>query len=223
MIPSRALARAIRSAAETGHLTPGDVSITARQLRDVPNWRELVNPWAVGLGNPCGSLVVVGWGKLASLIALAWGGDARQLLGPKTMLANPAERVFDLSYVLDLSSLPAKAMSAGATALHPSRESYLSELLQSVEKARVLLFHGRPRHGGWDAARMRLGARFLGLTVADFASGLIEEPVPGENRIKWIGNGSRGVLFTVHLTHAVGRSYWDRVGAVMRSIVPKPR
>ncbi len=279
---ARPLARALEQVLETRRLTAAEVRIPMDAFCWAEGHPELLNTWAVGLGNPAAPFVVVGpepryaldrfeflleglllqalwltnagvdvaagildrpvwselpfqrypndlyeepsrstWGRVASLIARAWGGDTRELLRPKHTESNPAPHLFDDAYLLDLGTVPPYWKPHAATPLS-ERESFLGGLLASMPKTRLLIIHGRQDDADWSAMHPRLAARYLGLPLQDVTNCLqTERPTRTWDELQWFLHGDRGVLFTVPLAHAVEDGYWKRAIEIIQLLMPE--
>lgn len=280
---ARAVAQTLDHVLRTRQLAPGDLRIPTAPFTRGGGHPELLNSWAVGLGNPAAPLWVVGpepvytldspeflleglllqalwladadvhvaasavpcpawsdapfqrypndfyrnplrspWGRLASLITLAWGGNPRELLQPKRVEDNAAPHLFDDAYLLDLSTVPVSWRSPTLAPQVAEREAFLGELLSSVPDTRLLFLPGQPDGTEWTAVRMRLAARFLGCSLQDLTDCLqTERPTRNWDELRWFLLGDRGVLLSVPLAHEVEDGYWERAGEIIRMIMPE--
>ena len=279
---ARPLARLLENVLRTRRLTPAEVRIPEAPLIRAEGHPELLNPWAVGLGNPLAPFLVLGpepeyaldrfeflleglllqalwltnadvhvvagvlgrpawselpfqrypndlylapsrstWGRVAALIARAWGGDTRDLLRPKLTESNTAPHLFDDAYLLDLSTVPSAWRSITATPAS-EREAFLGELLPALPETRLLFIHGRQEDSEWSTMRTRLAARFLGLPLQDVTDCLqTERPTRTWDELHWFLHGDRGVLFSVSLHHEVEEGYWERSVVIIRMLMPE--
>lgn len=162
------------------------------------------------------------WGRLASLLSLAWGGTPRDLLQPKRVEDNAAPHLFDDAYLLELSTVPESWRSTAAPTPIAEREAFLGELLTSVPGARMLFFPGQPDDTEWTAVQLRLAARFLGVSLQDVMACLqTERPTRTRDELRWFLHGDRGILLSVRLSHEVEDGYWERAAELIRMLMPE--
>ncbi|MDY7232669.1 hypothetical protein [Hyalangium rubrum] len=162
------------------------------------------------------------WGRLASLIALAWGGTPRDLLQPKRVADNTAPHLLDDVYLLELSTVPADRRSDSVATPVGEREAFLGALLSSMPEPRLLFIHGVPEGSKWSDVQVRLAARFLGFSLQDLKACLqTERPTRTWDELRWFLHGERGVLFSVQLGQEVEDGYWERAAEVLRMLMPE--
>ena len=161
------------------------------------------------------------WGRLATLLAHAWGEDTRALLQPKGVADNPAPHLLEDVYLLDLSTVPADWKQAAVTPLS-EREAFLGELLASMPDARLLLLHGQPEEPGWEDVQLRLAARFLGFPLEELKACLqTERPTRTREELRWFFPGDRGVLLTVSFQRPMPEGYGERAAELIRLLLPE--